>query len=105
RGLHRDQDVGQVGGTGTFHGSLMMTDMHERSSATGRTTFRLNVEYDGAEFHGWQRQSGHRSVQGVLEAACSRLAGTPVVVRGAGRTDAGTHALGQVAAVTLAWKH
>lgn len=69
------------------------------------TTFRFTVEYDGTDFYGWQRQSGHRTVQGVLEAACSRLAGEPVVVRGAGRTDAGTHALGQVAAATFAWKH
>jgi tRNA pseudouridine38-40 synthase len=65
--------------------------------------FKVTVEYDGTDFAGWQRQPGRRTVQGDLEAACSRLAGGPVAVRGAGRTDAGTHAVGQVAAVTLPW--
>jgi len=68
-------------------------------------TFRFTVEYDGTDFHGWQRQVGRRTVQAELEAACTRLAGKPVTVRGAGRTDAGTHALGQVAAATFAWPH
>lgn len=59
------------------------------------------MEYDGTGFHGWQVQRSHRSVQGDLEAALGRLAGEPVRVTGAGRTDAGCHAAGQVANATL----
>lgn len=63
--------------------------------------FRATAEYDGTEFSGFQRQSGSRTVQGELEAALARLSGgdrQPVV--GAGRTDAGVHATGQVIAFT-----
>jgi tRNA pseudouridine38-40 synthase len=60
--------------------------------------FLLTVAYDGGEFHGWQRQRGDRSVQGEIEAVLARLVGGRVVLRGAGRTDAGVHALGQLAA-------
>ncbi len=58
---------------------------------------RLVLEYDGTEFHGFQRQSRLRTVQGVLEERFSRLLGEPVAIVGAGRTDAGVHATGQVA--------
>ncbi len=59
--------------------------------------WKLTIEYDGGPFSGWQRQENARSVQGALEAALARLDQRPGPVTGAGRTDAGVHALGQVA--------
>jgi tRNA pseudouridine38-40 synthase len=60
-------------------------------------TLKLTLAYDGAAFRGWQRQAGGVSIQGVLEEALGRIDSGPVTVVGAGRTDAGVHALGQVA--------
>lgn len=59
--------------------------------------YRFKIEYDGGPYKGWQRQDGMPSVQGALEDALGRLGETDPVVQGAGRTDAGVHALGQVA--------
>lgn len=64
----------------------------------------MTLHYDGAGYFGWQLQPGVRTVQGELEAALSRLANRPVAVIGAGRTDRGVHATGQVAAATVPGK-
>lgn len=61
------------------------------------TRFAITLEYDGTPFVGWQRQAEGVSVQGALEDAIEKFSGERVVVRGAGRTDSGVHALGQVA--------
>ncbi len=63
--------------------------------------YRLLIEYDGAGFVGWQRQDNGLGVQQVLEEAARRLDGRPVTAIAAGRTDAGVHALGQVAHLDL----
>jgi tRNA pseudouridine38-40 synthase len=72
-----------------------------RPTHVGRV-LRVVVEYDGTDFSGWQRQPGMRTVQGVLEDGLRALLGEEIFVRGAGRTDAGVHADGQVASLGLA---
>jgi tRNA pseudouridine38-40 synthase len=62
--------------------------------------YKLILEYEGTAYHGWQIQPGLPTIQGNLEAALARIAGAPVAVRGAGRTDAGVHALAQVASLS-----
>ena len=60
-------------------------------------TFRIIIEYDGTDFHGWQKQKNDRTIQADIEAALSTMTGEEVIVHGSGRTDAGVHALGQTA--------
>ncbi len=68
--------------------------------------YRITIEYDGTAFVGWQRQAQGVSVQGLLEDAIRKFSQESVSVRGAGRTDAGVHAIGQVAHFDLskAWE-
>ena len=65
------------------------------------TRYKLTLEYDGRGLVGWQRQDNGPSIQAALEAAVKRFCGEAVTVHGAGRTDAGVHALAQVAHVDL----
>lgn len=71
------------------------------SDDPARRNLRLTIEYDGTDFSGWQRQIGQRTVQGLLEEKLQELLREPVQLRGAGRTDAGVHAEGQVATLAI----
>ncbi|MEZ5345803.1 MAG: tRNA pseudouridine(38-40) synthase TruA [Pyrinomonadaceae bacterium] len=64
--------------------------------------YKLTIQYDGTDFHGWQVQNNQRTVQGELERVVSLLEDSEVHVAGSGRTDAGVHAEGQIATVKLA---
>jgi len=68
-------------------------------------TLRITLAYDGTRFVGWQRQANGESVQGLLEDALARFEGGTVTANGAGRTDAGVHALGQVASARVTCAH
>ncbi|MBL6958334.1 MAG: tRNA pseudouridine(38-40) synthase TruA [Rhodospirillales bacterium] len=69
------------------------------------TRFKLTIEYDGGPFVGWQRQENGLGVQQVMEQAIAAFSGETVTLHGAGRTDTGVHALGQVAHIDLAGDH
>ena len=62
---------------------------------------RITLSYDGTDFHGWQVQPGLPTIQGTLETVLAEIEGAPVHVAGSGRTDAGAHALAQVAAFSI----
>ena len=62
--------------------------------------FKIIIEYDGTSYHGWQRQKNERTIQEVIEKALLTMTGKKTVLTASGRTDAGVHALGQVANFT-----
>lgn len=68
-------------------------------------TYRATIAYDGTDFLGYQIQAQGRTVQGVVEQALQTIFKTPVRITGAGRTDSGVHAVGQVVAFKAAWLH
>jgi tRNA pseudouridine38-40 synthase len=70
-------------------------------SEPGSHTWKLTLAYDGTDFHGWQVQPGKPTIQGELQAALGRVTGETPLPQGSGRTDAGVHALGQVASFPL----
>ncbi|WP_027359387.1 tRNA pseudouridine(38-40) synthase TruA [Desulforegula conservatrix] len=64
-------------------------------------TFKLTIQYDGTDYHGWQRQPGLATIQGELEKLLSMITRQQVIIEGSGRTDSGVHALGQVASFSV----
>src|SRR5438105_13363641 len=66
------------------------------------TTFKVLIEYDGTRYSGWQEQKNARTVMGELRQAAVEVFGKEIEMQGAGRTDAGVHALGQVAHIRAA---
>ena len=86
--------------TGESHGTRPAR-RDGRKPAEGGATYRLDVEYDGTGFHGWQIQQNARSVAGELSRAIQEAGGELRELGGSGRTDAGVHALGQVAYLRL----
>jgi tRNA pseudouridine38-40 synthase len=75
-------------------------------SSFGETRYRAQVEYDGTNYCGFQRQKdGFPTIQGELERVLTDLARQSVSITGAGRTDSGVHALGQVISFTIEWRH
>lgn len=77
-----------------------MTDFNQ-SGPIPTQTWKLTLAYDGTDFHGWQVQPGESTVQAEFQAALSRVTGEAPLPQGSGRTDAGVHALGQVASFPL----
>jgi tRNA pseudouridine38-40 synthase len=88
---------------------MMVILLHERSGwwqapPLPMQTFKLTLEYDGSKFSGWQEQINARTVQGELKTAAGEVFHSELELQGAGRTDAGVHALGQVAHLKLRGK-
>jgi tRNA pseudouridine38-40 synthase len=78
-----------------------MHTIDEESPGTAMRNWKLIVSYDGTDYSGWQVQPGRLTIQGELQAALGRVTGESPLPQGSGRTDAGVHALGQVASFAL----
>jgi len=83
------------------HTSMREAPQSEPASAQSPRTWKLTLAYDGTDFHGWQVQPGKSTIQGELQAALGRIAEEDPLPQGSGRTDAGVHALAQVASFAL----
>jgi tRNA pseudouridine38-40 synthase len=77
--------------------TLIPSDPREVNKPAAQAAYKIVLAYDGTDFSGWQRQPDARTVQGVLESALLKILRRRISVHGAGRTDAGVHAMGQVA--------
>src|SRR5580700_4890394 len=76
-------------------------DKPESGQPESSNTWKLTLAYDGTDFYGWQVQPGRPTIQGELQAALGRVTGEAPLPQGSGRTDAGVHALAQVASFQL----
>ncbi len=83
----------------------MSPDIHSVDEGLSARRIRAVIEYDGTDFCGFQVQARGRTIQGEIEQALARVTGRTVRVVGAGRTDAGVHASGQVVHATVTWRH
>src|ERR1700679_1904557 len=79
--------------------TISLTDFNESGPAL--QTWKLTLAYDGTDFHGWEIQPGEPTIQAELQAALGRITGESPLPQGSGRTDAGVHALAQVASFQL----
>ncbi len=75
--------------------------MTKTAQSAATQTWKLTLAYDGTDYHGWQIQPGHCTIQGELQSALGRIVGESPLPQGSGRTDAGVHALAQVASAQL----
>src|SRR5215469_4864047 len=75
--------------------------MQANEHGKGLRTWKLTLSYDGTDYRGWQVQRGELTVQGELQAALGRVTGESPLPQGSGRTDAGVHALAQIASFEL----
>jgi tRNA pseudouridine38-40 synthase len=79
----------------------MLVAEPDKPNSMAAQTWKLTLAYDGTDFHGWQIQPGQPTIQGELQAALGRVTGETPLPQGSGRTDAGVHALAQVASFQL----
>jgi tRNA pseudouridine38-40 synthase len=98
-GLETPDCAGKSAASGTLNAVTPLTDSAHADQAL--RNWKLTVAYDGTDFQGWQVQPGHSTIQGELQAALGRVTGESPLPQGSGRTDAGVHALAQVASFTL----
>ena len=96
-----DRRNGRWGGYGKRDCATASSPRYAAYVVSAQRTIKLTLSYDGTDFSGWQVQPDRSTVQGCVEDALARIEDRDVRVQGSGRTDAGVHALGQVASFTL----